>query len=66
MFQQLIEAIRNESTQSGGTPERVKQAHSYRGRMHTAVGKKAQLKALQAKTRQQGKKQSLMPSAEPR
>jgi len=53
-----------ESAQGGGSQPRVKQAHSYKGRMHPAVGKKAQLKALKAKVRQQGKKQSLMPSAE--
>ena len=65
MFQQLIEAIRNESAQGGGSQPKVNQSHSYRGRMHPAVGKKAQVKALRAQDRRQGKKQSLMPSAEP-
>jgi len=54
MFTQLIEAIRYESVQSGGSQPKVNQPHSYRGRMHPAVGKKAQLKALKAKLRRQG------------
>jgi len=65
MFLQLIEAIRQESTQGGGSQPKVKQAHSYKGRMHPAVGKKAQLKALRAQDRRQGKKLSMMPSSEP-
>ena len=55
MFQQLIEAIRIESSQSGGSGERLSQAHSYRGRMTSPGEKKAQLKALKKQSRQRGR-----------
>jgi len=56
MFQQLIEAIRVESAQGGGSQPKVSQPHSYRGRMTSPGEKQAALKALKKATRQQGKK----------
>lgn len=56
MFRSLIEAIRYESAQADSAQPKVKQPHTYRGRMHTAVGKKAQMKVVKAKLRRQGKK----------
>lgn len=67
MFAQLIEAIRQESSQSGSvTSKKVGERGIYnKGRMVWHAGKQAEKRRTNKERRQQGKKLSLMPSAEP-